>query len=561
MVNEQQTTRATSQGAEKQLVDARESDGQLLETYLAQQDEEAFAALVRRHGPMVLGVCRRILRHFHDAEDAFQATFLVLVRRADSIVPRENVGLWLYGVASRTALKAKTKRQHRLVKEQEAQPATSETDRSTEHREVQEVLAIELAHLPEKYRSALLLCDMQGKTQVQAAKELGIPEGTIATRLFRGRKLLADRLTRHGVALSIVGYATLWAQQATTAAVPELLETTTQNAFHFAAGRLDQVPSQVTDLTKTILQAATGKKLQLLAVVGLVLLCLCLGWWFGRGRATLPHGDPKSIALGQEQQQSRGGDPSLTKRQQDGALEASTETKLASVEPSPEKRRKTRTTAPPRLGQKVRPPKPLRPVNGMSLELSVDARSIEPNKTIKFELRFKNHTDDIMVISVVPQKDLNTTQSALQTGELFERVPMRGNKKPIAPKLTWVGSRLVRQAPEQSDMVLDPNSTVVIPVFAKFDSSRGLVFGHVGGVHEKSVRRLVYQLPWRGKEPVTLRAGYSYTRRETGRWTGTVVSNPITLQTVPGEKLPKGNGTTGLNNDVFSKWMWKFWPS
>src|ERR1700732_1846438 len=177
-------------------------DGELLEGYVSRRDEAAFEALVRRHGPMVLGVCRRILRNEADAEDAFQATFLVLVRKAGTIRPRGLVSNWLYGVAQNTALKAKAMIHHRRAKEKAAgtqpQPAAGEEV----WRQVQEVLDEELNRLPQKYRVPIVLCELEGKTIKEAARHLNWPQGTVATRLAHGRRLLARRLSRHGLTLS-----------------------------------------------------------------------------------------------------------------------------------------------------------------------------------------------------------------------------------------------------------------------------------------------------------------------------------------------------------------------
>ena len=155
----------------------------------ASKDEAAFEALVRRHGPMVLGVCRRVLRNHHDAEDAFQATFLVLVRKAASIVPREMVANWLYGVAYRTALKARSMIARQRVRERQVtempEPEAAEPDDCW--RDLQPLLDQELSRLPDKYRVPIVLCDLEGKTGKEAARQLGWPEGTVASRLARGR--------------------------------------------------------------------------------------------------------------------------------------------------------------------------------------------------------------------------------------------------------------------------------------------------------------------------------------------------------------------------------------
>jgi RNA polymerase sigma factor (sigma-70 family) len=215
---------------------ADDTDGQLLERYLSQRDERAFEMLVRRHGPMVLAVCRRILGNSHDAEDAFQATFLVLVRRAASIVPRERVGGWLHGVAYRTALEARRSRARRRRKEGQAAPRTLTSEGAAA--EWGPVLDCELNRLPINYRLPLLLCDMEGLTRKEVAQKLGWAEGTVSSRLARGRELLARRLKRHGLGLSVAAAATL-VEGAAAASVPApLIGSTVKAALLTAAGQM-----------------------------------------------------------------------------------------------------------------------------------------------------------------------------------------------------------------------------------------------------------------------------------------------------------------------------------
>src|SRR5258708_5590664 len=175
------------------------TDGQLLDAFAA-GEEGAFEALLKRHGPMVLGVCRRVLRHEADAEDAFQATFLVLFRKAATLRRPEPLSNWLYGVAFRTALNAKSAAAKRRAKEEaRRQMAVPQPLAGDAWREVQAVLDQELSGLPEYYRVPIVLCDLEGKPRKDAARQLGWPSGTLASRLVRGRVLLAKRLTRHGV--------------------------------------------------------------------------------------------------------------------------------------------------------------------------------------------------------------------------------------------------------------------------------------------------------------------------------------------------------------------------
>src|SRR5262249_33793506 len=214
-----------------------QTDAELLECYVARRDETVFEALVRRHGPMVLGVCRRILRNEADAEDAFQATFLVLVRKAGAIKCRSQLSNWLYGVAHNTALKARAMIQKRRAKEREAGTAQNR-DTSREVGQVEVMLDAKLSQLPDKYRVPIVLCEFEGKTIKEAAHQLGWPQGTVATRLARGRALLAKRLSKHGLKLSGGILAAQLLQNAGSACLPtSLVSATVKAATAIAAGR------------------------------------------------------------------------------------------------------------------------------------------------------------------------------------------------------------------------------------------------------------------------------------------------------------------------------------
>jgi RNA polymerase sigma factor (sigma-70 family) len=214
------------------------SDAQVLDCFVRNRDEAAFAALVQRHGPMVWGVCRRVLADHHDAEDAFQATFIVLVRRAASVVPREMVANWLYGVAHQTALKARALAGKRRAREmptahlpETAAPGQDPWD------DLRPLLDQELSRLPDKYRVAIVLCDLEGKTRKAAAAQLRLPEGTVSSRLSTARALLAKRLARRGLTLSAGALAALLTEHAASASVPRsVLSSTIQAASVFAAG-------------------------------------------------------------------------------------------------------------------------------------------------------------------------------------------------------------------------------------------------------------------------------------------------------------------------------------
>ncbi len=195
-------------------------DVQLLERFAARGDGPAFASLVARHGPMVLGVCRGVLKDPHDAEDAFQATFLVLVRKAGSLSGVRSLGGWLYRVAYRVALEANARSVRRRRREtQGAEMDAVEDRRRGPDAELGPVIHEEIRRLPERYREPIVLCDLEGLTREQAAEQLRWPVGTVSGRLSRARELLRGRLARRGVALSSA-LAGAWLADRATAAVP-----------------------------------------------------------------------------------------------------------------------------------------------------------------------------------------------------------------------------------------------------------------------------------------------------------------------------------------------------
>jgi RNA polymerase sigma factor (sigma-70 family) len=231
------------------------NDEQLLEIFLLQQENAAFQALVTRHGPMVLGVCHRILGNSHDAEDAYQATFLVFLRNAKRIGQKALLPKWLYGVARRTALQARRAAARRRARERRAADVAQQQDkRGDGYTEMLPFLDQELSRLPDKYQVPIILCDLEGLTRKRAAELLGLLEGTLSMRLDRARALLAKRLARHGTILSGAALALVISQNVAAASVPQaLLSSTGKMASLVAigtAGMAGAIPPTVSALAK-----------------------------------------------------------------------------------------------------------------------------------------------------------------------------------------------------------------------------------------------------------------------------------------------------------------------
>jgi RNA polymerase sigma factor (sigma-70 family) len=265
------------------------SDRELLDAMVTRRDQTAFEALLRRHGPMVLAVCRRVLHNLHDAEDAFQATFLVLIRKATSIRKREAIASWLCGVAYRTARKAHVMNAKRHAKEREA----GARPRAALAMPDVDIDAL-LQALPEKYRAPVVLCELEGRPRKEAARQLGLPEGTLSSRLAMARKLLARRLRRRGCTLA--GVAPL------AASMPALLVTATVQAAEQAlAGRelAGVVSAKVITLTEGVVKAMFATKLKALMAALAVLGGLAVGT---RQLSSLPLGDG-AVANAQEKPQ------------------------------------------------------------------------------------------------------------------------------------------------------------------------------------------------------------------------------------------------------------------
>jgi RNA polymerase sigma factor (sigma-70 family) len=248
-----------------------QSDAQLLEQFLQHHDQTAFAGLIERHGPMVWNVCRRVLAQESDAEDAFQATFLVLVRKAQSITRRESLASWLYGVAHRVACQTRAASQRRQTILHELQAMSSIEPSPEDHLpDVRALLDEELNQLPSKYRTPLILCYLQGKTNEQAAQELGWRTGSMSRRLDKARHLLRARLVRRGLALSTATWAVLLAEQACASALPAALVFKTSQAI-LTAGAGTGFSAAVLALAERMMRTMFLAKLRMIVTMTLVL--------------------------------------------------------------------------------------------------------------------------------------------------------------------------------------------------------------------------------------------------------------------------------------------------
>jgi RNA polymerase sigma factor (sigma-70 family) len=266
------------------------TDAALLRDFLDTRAEAAFGALVRRHGPMVVGVCRRILGNAADAEDAAQATFLVLATKASALKSRSTLGNWLHEVARRTAQSAYRSKARRREMEMRIQPPVCQKDNDVA--DLLPILDEELARLPDNYRLPIILCDLEGQSRKAAARQLRWPEGTVACRLTRGRQLLAQRLTKRGVSLTASALATLLATQAAAASSPlTALKGCAAAAQIAGSGSLTAagVSPNVLALTQGTLKMLLLRKVMVVAV--LVVASLSFVWgagWIAYGAVTAP---------------------------------------------------------------------------------------------------------------------------------------------------------------------------------------------------------------------------------------------------------------------------------
>jgi RNA polymerase sigma factor (sigma-70 family) len=248
------------------------TDGQLLDCYVSCRDESAFAILIRRYGRLVRSVCRHILHHEQDIDDAFQATWMIFVSKADSIRKSASVSSWLYGVAYRTAMNAKRARIRRFETQSDPKGRASEQPvTEAALREVQAILDEEVQHLSDKHRAPFILCCLEGKNRAEAATQLGLKEGTVSSRLAQARKELQMRLARRGIVLAAALCLVELSRNGAAASVsPALVQSTIEGARYFAAGKAaaaNFISSQAALLAKGATKATAAKKLTMAMAV------------------------------------------------------------------------------------------------------------------------------------------------------------------------------------------------------------------------------------------------------------------------------------------------------
>ncbi|HEY7153344.1 MAG TPA: sigma-70 family RNA polymerase sigma factor [Gemmataceae bacterium] len=302
------------------------TDADLLQRFAMRHEEAAFAAILERHGPLVLGVCRRVLDDTHDAEDAFQATFLVLARRASSIRRGASLASWLYGVAYRVAREARIQKARRSFHEKEAATRLSQDGLASDSPDdLRPILDEELQRLPEKYRAPLVLHYLEGKSKQEAANQLGWTEGTVSGRLDRARKLLRRRLLKRGIGLSAGFLASMDSTPSVLAMVPQALqESALRAAIGFASSpaAAGAASTLVTSLAEAVLRGMFMTRIKftvsLLLLAGLVAsgTGLTAHYVAGFASSAVQPGDPPSPLAHKGEEPAQNPPPPLAQEQE-----------------------------------------------------------------------------------------------------------------------------------------------------------------------------------------------------------------------------------------------------
>jgi len=279
---------------------ANQSDGQLLDSFVRHKDGDALTSLVRRHARMVWGVCQRMLNKHHDAEDAFQAVFLVLVLKASTLPDKEKVGNWLYGVAHQTAVRMRARAAKQGVRERQmAVPPEPASAQQYVWNDLQPVLDEELAHLPNKYRTVIVLCDLENQTRKEVARHLDIPEGTVASRLAAARTMLAKRLSRRSIVVSSVLLGSVLSSHGATASVPAtVVSSAIVAATSVATGTTaaEAISPTVVALIAGVTKAMFMRKIRNMLSISLIVVVVLGGGTLAFG----PFGRQKALAQAEE---------------------------------------------------------------------------------------------------------------------------------------------------------------------------------------------------------------------------------------------------------------------
>ena len=310
------------------------ADGELLKRFLTRRDHVAFEAIVRRYGSMILGVCRRASTNSSDAEDAFQAVFLVLLRKGATIKQPELLGNWLYGVAFKTARAARAAVQRRRKKEGQVTPRQSDPT-SNDSSDLMALLDEELAKLPEMYRAALVICDLQEMSRKDAAIKLGVAEGTLSSRLARGRTMLGKRLARRGVSAPLAVLAAGIGGPLKAAELPQtLVQATVQTMVSVAAGAATAglgASTNAIKLSETVVKMMFLSKIKVLPVLALALgMCFGVRALAGRGPTSSTASEAASAPLLDDRAKASGDVKQLLKQEFEAAAAVvDEETRLA----------------------------------------------------------------------------------------------------------------------------------------------------------------------------------------------------------------------------------------
>jgi RNA polymerase sigma factor (sigma-70 family) len=260
-------------------------DTDLHQTFVNQCDAFVFRTMVARHGPMVQRVCRSVLRDPHDADDAFQLTFMVLFRKAATITDTDSVGRWLCGVAYKTAARVRQRGVRRRVHERSwaHEPADDRAERDVEH-DLFVLVREELERLPEKYRAPLVLCYFEGLTHEEAAKHLGWAAGTVKVRLVRGRKLLRERLDRRKIFLGAGLLLPLWKREAAAAPADALVDSTVA-ATRLAGARKAVLGKRLIPKSHRVVRFSGRAAGSMISLAWALFLALAMVWGIFRGVA------------------------------------------------------------------------------------------------------------------------------------------------------------------------------------------------------------------------------------------------------------------------------------